>query len=74
MVMNKQQEISIVLPRGNNILCERYNTMWPTIRYLFQKKMFQFAIIKYFEHIFYQKKGAKSQQLKSANDNAEKLE
>ena len=48
--------------------------MWPTIRYLFQKKMFQFAIIKYFEHIFYQKKGAKSQQLKSANDTAEKLE
>ena len=46
----------IVLDRGTNVLCERYNTIWPTIRYLVHKKLGQFSALKPFNSHLFRKK------------------
>jgi len=46
----------MILRRGSNVLCERYVTIWPTIRYLIHKKIVQFNILKNYENRIFHRK------------------
>lgn len=40
----QQLNVEIELPKNNNIFRGKYETIWPTIKYLFRKKLMQFPL------------------------------
>lgn len=49
------------LHRGQNVICERYLTIWPTVRYLISKKMATLNVFNAYEKELIAKKKGESQ-------------